>query len=138
MNSNSLSEAYAPSNCAGISPGAAAQETIPESSPGLRSMIDQIAPISDAERHTRMERARQLMCDNKIDAIFIEPGSTLFYYTGVRWSRSERMFGAVLSVSGEPVYVVPAFEELRARGLIRFGQEVRTWQEDESPAKKVA
>ena len=97
-----------------------------------------VKPITDDERHARMEKARRLMVENKIDAIYLEPGTSMFYYAGVQWGRSERMFGMILPAKGEPAYVVPGFEEARARELIRFGKDVRTWQEDESPGEKVA
>ena len=32
------------------------------------------------------------MRENKIDAIYVEPGSSMFYFTGMRWGTSERMF----------------------------------------------
>ena len=47
----------------------------------------------------------------RLVAVFFEPGSSLFYYTGVRWGLSERMFALVLPARGEPAYVCPAFEQ---------------------------
>jgi Xaa-Pro dipeptidase len=85
-----------------------------------------------------MEKARRLMAESRIGAIFLEPGSSMFYYTGTQWGRTERMFGMVLPARGEPAWVVPAFEEARAREVIRFGNDIRLWQEDESPGGKVA
>ena len=55
-------------------------------------MTDGIVPITDDERAARIEKARRLMAENRIDAIFIEGGSSLFYFTGVRWGLSERPF----------------------------------------------
>lgn len=110
----------------------------PEAIRRLRPMNSGITPISDAERQARMEKARRLMVENKIDAIFLEPGSTMSYFTGIRWGLSERMFGMVLPAKGDVAYVVPGFEEMRARELIRFGKDVRVWEEDESPGAKVA
>jgi Xaa-Pro dipeptidase len=104
----------------------------------LRPMTNGVQPISDDERRARMEKARRLMAENKIAAIFLEPGSSMFYYAGIRWGRSERMFGMVLPSGGEPVYIVPGFEEGRARELIRFGTDIRRWEEDESPYQRVA
>ncbi len=111
---------------------------VPESIQKLRPMLDGIEPITDVERRGRIEKARRLMVENDIDAVFFEPGSSLFYYTGVRWGLSERMFAMVLPAKGEPAYVCPAFEEERARELIRFGDDVRTWEEDESPYARAA
>jgi Xaa-Pro dipeptidase len=62
----------------------------------------------------------------------------MFYYTGVRWGGSERMFAVVIPARGELAWVCPKFEEERARELIRFGTDIRTWEEDESPYKVVA
>ena len=76
------------------------------------------------------------MAESRISAIFLEPGSSMYYFTGVRWGRSERMFGLVLPARGEPVYIVPGFQEDRAREVIPAGNEVRVWQEDENPEAK--
>lgn len=105
---------------------------------GLKPMTKDVVPIGDDERRQRIENARRLMAANRIDAIVLEPGSSLLYYTGVRWGRSERYFGFVLPARGEPGWVVPGFEEMRARELIRFGKDIRTWEEDESPFRAVA
>ena len=115
-------------------PGAA----LPEPLRALRPMTDGIVPIADDERRSRIEKAQRLMRGNRIGAIFMEGGSSLFYFTGVRWGNSERMFAAVLPAKGDPVWICPKFEEGRARELIRFGTDVRTWEEDESPYRVVA
>ncbi len=104
----------------------------------LKKVTEGIVPITVAERKGRIEKARRLMHGNGLDAIYLESGSSLFYFTGVRWGRSERMFGAVLPREGELAYICPAFEEERARERIIFGDDVRVWQEDESPYKLVA
>jgi Xaa-Pro dipeptidase len=95
-------------------------------------------PITDDERRARIEKARRLMAANGIGAIFLEGGSSMFYFTGVRWGNSERTFGVVIPAKGELAWVTPAFEEQRARELIKFSNDVRTWQEDESPYKLIA
>jgi Xaa-Pro dipeptidase len=127
---------------AGIAAGSAhllAQSSAtPQAIRDLRPMTGGIEPISDEERRGRIEKARRLMVENKIGAIFLEGGSSMFYFTGTRWGSSERTFGVVLPARGEPVWVVPAFEEARAREVIRFGTDIRTWEEDESPYRKIA
>lgn len=97
-----------------------------------------IARITDQERLARIEKARKLMTENGIAAMFLEGGSSLFYYTGVKWGNSERPFGAVIPARGELAWVAPAFEEMRARELIKFSNDVRVWQEDESPYALIA
>jgi Xaa-Pro dipeptidase len=101
-------------------------------------MLDGIELITDDERLERMEKARRLMVENGMDAIYMESGTSLSYYTDFQWGRSERMMAMVLPARGEPAYVCPQFEEERARELIRFGDDVRTWEEDESPYERVA
>jgi Xaa-Pro dipeptidase len=105
---------------------------------GLSPMTDGVAPIADDERRARIAKAQRLMREQKIGAIVIEPSSSLLYYTGVRWNPSERTFALVLPANGEVGWVCPAFEEARARELIRFGTDVRVWQEDESPFRLIA
>jgi Xaa-Pro aminopeptidase len=97
-----------------------------------------ITPIADDERHARLARAQRLMAEQGIGAVLIEPGSSMRYYTGVEWSRSERTFAMVIPPSGAPAWVCPGFEEARARELIRFGDDVRVWQEEESPFALIA
>ena len=67
-----------------------------------------------------------------------EAGTSMFYYTGVRWWNSERMFGLGIPSNGDIAWTCPAFEEDRARELIRFGYDICTWEEDESPYKRIA
>jgi Xaa-Pro dipeptidase len=97
-----------------------------------------VMPITDEERRARIEKARRLMTENGIGAIFLEGGTSMFYYTGVRWGNSERTFGVVIPAKGELAWVTPAFEEQRARELIKFSNDVRTWQEDQSPYRVIA
>jgi Xaa-Pro dipeptidase len=114
------------------------QRDTPDSIRKLKKMTDGIVPISLDERRARIEKARRLMRQNRIDAICIESGSSMFYFTGVRWSLSERMFAVVIPQRGEIAWICPKFEEEKARELIRIGNDIRTWEEDESPYKRTA
>jgi Xaa-Pro dipeptidase len=111
---------------------------VPDAIRQLKPMTAGIVPISDAEREARIEKARRLMRENGIGAMFIEGGSSLVYYTGVRWGNSERPFGVVIPEKGELAYITPGFEEQRAREMIKFSKDVRAWQEDESPYALIA
>jgi Xaa-Pro dipeptidase len=113
------------------------QET-PELIQRLKKMTAGVVPIGDDERRARIAKAQRLMAQNKIDAVYLEPGSSMFYFTGMRWSTSERMFGLLIPQRGELAWVCPKFEEERARELIKFGNDVRTWEEDASPFRRVA
>src|SRR5215469_4428753 len=112
--------------------------TLPQPIAQLKPMTDGVVPISDDERHSRIEKARTLMKQQGIGAIVLEPGSSMTYYTGVKWGNSERPFVLVIPAVGDLAYVTPAFEENRAREVIKFSNDIRTWQEDESPYQKIA
>jgi Xaa-Pro dipeptidase len=88
-------------------------------------------PISDDERHARIDKARRLMGEHGLGAIVLEPGTSLRYFVDVSWGTSERPFLLVIPASGELAYVAPAFEEARAREITRFTDDVRVWQEEE-------
>ena len=94
-----------------------------------------VIPITIEERKARIAKAQQLMAKEKMDAIFLEGTVSCFYFTGLRWGQSERTFGVVIPATGAIAYVCPKFEEDRARELIQpvFGDEVRCWEEHESP-----
>ncbi len=97
-----------------------------------------IVPITREEREDRIEKAQRLMVDQDLDAIVMESGSSMFYYTGTRWGNSERMFALVIPARGELAWICPAFEEERAREVITFGTDIRTWEEDEDPSVRIA
>jgi len=71
-------------------------------------------------------------------------GTSLIYFTGIRWFMSERFFAMILPAKGDPFYVCPAFENDRAQEQIALGldslakPDVRLWQEDENPYDRVA
>ncbi len=111
---------------------------LPESIRALEPMTGSAIPIADDERRARIGRARRLMAEQRIDALVLEPGSGMHYFTGVEWGLSERPFVAVLPARGELAFVCPGFEEARARELIRFTDDIRVWQEDESPYRVIA
>ena len=118
-------------------------QNLPEPVAKLKSRKQEARPITAKERQERLDRARQLMETNKIDAILLTGGTSLLYFTGIRWWMSERLFAMVLPAKGDPFYVSPAFENDRAREQIALGMEdyspqVRLWQEDESPYQRVA
>src|SRR5215472_4197794 len=91
-------------------------------------------PINYAERIVRLQAA---MKEFGLQAVVLEPGPAMLALTGVRWGKSERTFAVVLPAKGEPVWVLPGFEEMRARELIHVGDDIRVWQEDESPYQRI-
>jgi Xaa-Pro dipeptidase len=106
----------------------------------LKPLGDRVHHIAPDEFHSRLLRAQELMShlDPKFDALLLGPGSSLYYFTGIRWGLSERLLALVIPRSGQPLLISPAFEEARMRELMRYPIEVRVWQEDESPTRLIA
>jgi Xaa-Pro dipeptidase len=122
---------------------AATAATLPPAIAALRSRRAEAHPIPLAERESRLDRARSLMHENQIDAIALVGGTSLAYFTGIRWGNSERLFTFVLPQKGNPFYVCPAFEEDRVRENMTQAPASResrilTWQEDDDPYALVA
>ena len=106
--------------------------------PELKPMTDGILPITNQERLERVEKARRLMVEKNIQAIYMESGTSMFYFTGVRWGNSERMFALLVPAKGEIAWICPAFELDRAHEKISSEADIRIWEEHESPYKRVA
>jgi Xaa-Pro dipeptidase len=111
---------------------------IPESIRALRPLPNPAPPITDDERRARIAKAQTLMNDQGVGAIVLESGTSMAYYTNVRWGLSERPFVLVIPAKGELAWIAPGFEEARARELIKFSNDVRVWQEDEDALQLVA
>lgn len=99
----------------------------------LSDMTKGTHPISQNEYRERIEKAQSLMKAQGLEAIYINAGTNLYYYTGTRWYASERMVGAIIPASGEVEYIAPAFEVDTLEGFMVIEGKVNTWQEDESP-----
>ena len=111
---------------------------MPSAIAALTDRSKEIVPITVGERQSRLDRARELMTANKIDAIVMTTGASLTYYTGAHWGQSERLFAYVLPRTGKPFLISPAFEHDRAAELlVNFPERESTisygWQENESP-----
>src|SRR5256885_1023319 len=94
---------------------------LPPSISALTSMRSRANPITTDERRARIERARRLMAENALDAIVLAGGTSLTYFTGIRWGGSERLFAIVVPARGDALCVCPAFEEDRAREQLALG-----------------
>ena len=112
--------------------------TVPESIRALKPLPNPPPPITENERRARIAKAQKLMTDQGIGAIVLESGTSMGYYTNVRWGLSERPFLLVMPAKGELAWISPGFEEARARELIKFSNDVRVWQEDEDATALVA
>jgi Xaa-Pro dipeptidase len=102
--------------------GPAPTGPVPEVIRNLKPMTAGIQPITAEERQGRIEKARRLMRENKIDAVIAEGGSTLFYYTGQR-QIPESLW--LLPSSGEPSVVPMSAAAKALTGRRRIGIEER-------------
>jgi Xaa-Pro dipeptidase len=129
--------AAAAAGCA-VAPGAETGESLPASIAALETFPEKPVPISADERRARVDKARRLMGEHGIDALMMTGGTSMVYFTGVRWGLSERLFAVTIPREGRPFVVTPAFEEDRTREQLENGPfagdaDVLAWQEDESP-----
>ncbi|MFP5039561.1 M24 family metallopeptidase [Parasediminibacterium sp. JCM 36343] len=104
----------------------------------LNLITDDAVPISVNERKNRIAKAQRLLLEQKMEALVLDSGTSMVYFTGIHWGESERAMVAIIPARGDIQYVCPAFEEARFRQQISIGKDVYTWQEDESPYRVVA
>ncbi len=97
-----------------------------------------VVPISAQERAARIAKVQGLMQQKGIAALLVEAGSSLEYFTGIRWWRSERTTAALIPASGRVVVVTPFFEEPSIRETLQVPGDVQPWKEDESPFELLA
>jgi len=100
-------------------------------------VFEPLEPVSAEERKARVRKAQSLLRKAGLGALLLEPGSSMLYFTGIDWWRSERLTAVVIPAEGEIGVVTPRFEEPSVRESMAFGADVRTWNEDENPLKLV-
>jgi Xaa-Pro dipeptidase len=105
--------------------------------PALQSIVEDAVPIGVEERLARIAKAQRLMNEQNIDAILLEPGSAMLYFSGISWWRSERLTAVIIPREGEIGVVTPFFEEPSVRESMTFDGDVRTWNEHDSPFERV-
>lgn len=101
--------------------------------PTVSTAVSPLAPISAKERTGRIAKAQRLMREAGVSGLLVEPGSTMIYFAGVDWGRSERPTVLLLPADGDACFLTPGFEEGRLRDLLQVPAQVRTWQEHEDP-----
>ena len=100
---------------------------------GIQAELSDVKPITADERQTRVEKAARLMQQHGIEALLLTAGSSLYYFTGLRWYPSERLTAAILTQDGKLVYVCPGFEESKLRETLGNAADIRLWQEEDDP-----
>jgi len=123
--------------CAAPRPRAAATEGEAELDALFPDLGDQSArwqPIQAGEKRPRLARAARALAAAGADALLIEPGPTLSWFSDVEWGRSERLFALVVLADGSCFWLCPAFEAPRAAARIAAGGPegpLVTWDEHE-------
>ena len=112
-------------------------ETLPPQTV-LQPLTGGAVNITAAEHQTRVEKAQRLMREQGINALLLEAGASLQYFTGIQWWRSERLTAAVIPAEGDLAIVTPHFEEPSIRESLMVGDDVRVWNEHENPHQLVA
>jgi Xaa-Pro dipeptidase len=110
-------------------------KTKEEALASLSNMTSGATPIGEDEYRGRIAKAQAHMRAGKIDAVYLNAGSSLLYFTGVHWHPSERMVGAVLPATGDIEYIAPQFEEGTLNDFMTVKGAVRCWEEHESPTR---
>ena len=116
---------------------AAGQSMPAASGAALKSLTADAKAISVDERRARLAKLQGLMEQRKVAAFLVESGSSLEYFTGIRWARSERVTLAIIPARGEVIVVTPAFEEPSVRETLQVGGDVRPWNEHENPSERI-
>ena len=99
----------------------------------LSDMTKGMRPITESEYNARIKNAQHLMRQHGLDAVYLNAGTNLTYFTGMHWRASERMVGAVLLPKGPPQFIAPAFEIGTVRQFMVIDGPVHGWEEHESP-----
>ncbi len=103
----------------------------------MAPMTAGVTPIAVPEYQARVAKAQRLMREAGVDALYLDTSTNLRYFTGIALGPTERLHGAVIPAEGGIAYLSPAFEEPRTRECLRFGGDIRCWEEHGDPAALV-
>ncbi len=95
-------------------------------------------PISLEEYQGRLEKVRHLMQEQNIDALYLDATTSLRYFTGMHCYPSERLHGAIISVTGELIYICPQFEAEKTQAGMVVEGDLACWEEHEDPTALTA
>ena len=103
----------------------------------LKPVADGVEPIAVSEFKARIAKVQRLLREQGLQGLYLDTSTNLLYFTGIQLKLTERLHGAVIPAEGEIVYLSPAFEEPKTREYMRFGDDVRCWEEHEDPTALV-
>jgi Xaa-Pro dipeptidase len=108
------------------------------STQGLSSLTKGAQAITALEHAARLARLQSMMQQQGIAAFLVEAGTSLEYFTGIRWWRSERTTAALIPARGQTVVVTPFFEVPSVKESLKIEADIRPWHEDQSPFDLIA
>ena len=104
----------------------------------VSSLVSGAQPITADEHAARVAKLQSLLQRQKVSSLLVEAGSSLEYFTGIRWWRSERTTAALIPATGQTIVVTPFFEVPSVQESLKIPADVRPWHEDESPYEIIA
>ena len=99
----------------------------------IQNRTQDVQPIQLEEYLERIKKATGLMKELSVQALYLNAGTNLYYFTGTKWNASERMVGALLFDDGSLEYIVPKFEEGTFKKYMKVQANINCWEEHESP-----
>ncbi len=100
--------------------------------------VQGIEPLPPQAYRQRWDRARRLMSDEGLAALFCEPATNFEYLVGASFGRSERLIALLIPAAGDPFIVAPEFEVERVGRALNTVSDIRGWAEHEDPFQLVA
>lgn len=103
----------------------------------LEPWADRAPAVAAAEREARMARAQELTEKLGADALLVNAGASLRYFSGLPWGQTERLVAMLLVPGRKPVMICPHFEIGTLEADLAIPVDIRSWQEDEDPVALV-
>lgn len=104
----------------------------------LTNLTRSVTPIHSHEYQSRLVKIQQQMHLCKVDALYVNAGTNLQYFTGIKWNPSERLVGAIIPRVGNIRYILPQFEQGTFESLLLLDGEVYCWEEHHNPYRLFA
>lgn len=101
----------------------------------IKPLETNVKPIQKGEFEQRVQKASKLIKEEGFVATYVHAGTNLYYFTGTRWSPSERMVGALIFPDGQVHYIGPKFEYGTIQDFMVVEGPVHCWEEHENPVE---
>ncbi|WP_392340672.1 M24 family metallopeptidase [Moritella marina] len=101
----------------------------------LADMTAGVKAVSLQEFNARIVQAQAIMQREGINAIYLNAGTNLYYFTGMRWGAGERLVGAILPAIGDVQFIAPRFEQDTINEFMVVKGPLHCWHEHENPAQ---